>query len=108
MPLTWPARSTSRGRRWMPYGIQGSHRCEVCWVEPRNQYCGLIPCPRARFPMDLNEHLQDERVATVDSHNHSKTSRESSEGRIYPHPIAIGNFRISMPNCCERRMRRLT
>ena len=108
MPSTWLAHSTSRGRRWMLCGIQDNRRCETCWVEPRNQYCGLIPCPKVRFPMNLSKHLQDEHVATVDSHNHSRTSKESSEGRIYPHPIAIGSFHISTPNFRERRMRRLT
>ena len=72
------------------------------------QYCGLIPCPRARFPINLGKHLQDERVATVDSHNRPKTSRGSSEDRIYPHPIAIGNYRVSAPNLQGRHIIRLT
>jgi len=102
MPSTWLAHSTSLGRKWTQYGIRGNHHCEACWVEPRNQDYGLIPCPKVHFPINLSEHLQDERIAIVDSRNHSKTSRESSEGRIYPHPIAINNCRISTSNRRER------
>lgn len=43
-------RSKFHGHTTMLSAIRDNLHSLVCSVEPRSQYCDLIPCPKARFP----------------------------------------------------------